>query len=268
MTLYVKIKSMGTSRRRVAFRLALVAGLSLSLVCLVGSLRAREKPPQLAQIEVETGREGCAAEIDSTPVGKTDASGRLLIEGVEPGDHYLHLKCQDEAGKAYFVSPQADEKILVRHGGEVGGSGNTAPPALEPAEIKLQLRRHIREAVELRARGRTEEAVKHLRSAFQLDPDNSDLHRELGITFLDAKEWKRARVEMLEAIRHDPTDAEAHNGLGYALEKIGDLQGALAAYQTASKLEPGDPAYRRRYIATLARISEIQATKKKRKSSE
>ena len=85
----------------------------------------------------------------------------------------------------------------------------------------------------------------------------------MGITFLAAKEWKRARVEMLEAIRHDPTDAEAHNGLGYALEKLGNLQDAMEEYHTASKLEPTDLTYRRRYIGALAKISEQQALKKK-----
>lgn len=225
-------------------------------------LASRDEAPQFAQVEVVTGREGCAAELDSTPVGSTNAEGKLLIETVEPGDHYLHLKCSDGEGKAYFISPRAGQKLDVRH--ELKDAAAADPPAAENvAEIKLQLRQHIREAIELRSRGRIDEAVEHLRSAFRLDPDNSDLHREMGITFLSAKEWKRARVELLEAIRHDPTDAEAHNGLGYALEKTGNLQDALEEYHTASKLEPNDLTYRRRYIGALARISEQQALKKK-----
>lgn len=228
-----------------------------------GSLAAREQTPQFAQVEIETGREGCTAELDATSVGKTGATGTLLLETVEPGDHYLHLKCSDEPGKAYFISPRAQQKLEVRHGMEGVTAAGSPSAVLEPAEIKLQLRQHIREAVELRSRGHIEEAVEHLRSAYRLDPENSDLHREMGITFLSAKEWKRARVELLEAIRHDPTDAEAHNGLGYALEKLGDLQGALEEYHTASKLEPNDLAYRRRYIGALAKLSEQQALKKR-----
>jgi len=255
----LRSKTVGTCRLHSArVFLAVLATLGSS-----GSFAAREKMPQFAQIEVETGREGCTSELDSTPVGKTDAAGKLLLETVEPGDHYLHLKCPGEPGKAYFISPRAEQKLEVRHGMEVVTAADSASAVLEPAEIKLQLRQLIREAVELRARGRTEEAVERLRSAYRLDPDNSDLHRELGITFLDAKEWKRARVEMLEAIRHDPTDAEAHNGLGYALEKMGNLQAALEEYHAASKLEPTDITYRRRYIGALGKLSEQQALKKK-----
>lgn len=254
----LRSKIVGTYRlRSVRVFLAVLATLGSS-----GSVAAREQTPQFAQVEIETGREGCAAELDSTLAGKTGATGRLLLETVEPGDHYLHLKCSDEPGKAYFISPRAEQKLEVRH--ELKKAAAAEPLAAENvAEIKLQLRQHIREAIELRSRGHIEAAVEHLRSAYRLDPENSDLHREMGITFLSAKEWKRARVEMLEAIRHDPTDAEAHNGLGYALEKLGNLQGALEEYHTASKLEPSDLTYRRRYIGALARLSEQQALKKK-----
>lgn len=256
-------KAVGTSLHRLRSAGILFAVPVLAIGLPKGAFAAREQTPQFARVEIETGREDCTAELDSAPAGKTGATGKLLLETVEPGDHYLHLKCPDEPGKAYFISPRAEQKLEVRHGLERTTPAETASGVLEPAEIKLQLRQHIREAVELRARGRTEESVEHLRSAFRLDPENSDLHRELGITFLSAKEWKRARVEMLEAIRHDPTDAEAHNGLGYALEKMGNLQAALEEYRTASKLEPGDLTYRRRYIGALAKLSEQQALKKK-----
>jgi tetratricopeptide (TPR) repeat protein len=239
--------------------LAMLAAIELACVALA----AREETPQFARVEVETGRENCAAELDSTPVGKTGATGKLQLDSVEPGDHYLHLECPGEQGVAYFISPRAGEKLELRHAAAAVPAAETPPSASQVAEVKLQLRQHIREAVELRSRGHIEEAVEHLRSAFRLDPDNSDLHREMGITFLLAKEWKRARVEMLEAIRHDPTDAEALNGLGYALEKMGDLQAAVEAYRTASKLEPNDPSYRRRYFSALGKLSELQAVKKK-----
>jgi len=84
----------------------------------------------------------------------------------------------------------------------------------------------------------------------------------LGITFLLAKEWKRARVEMIEAIRHDQPDADAHNGLGYALEKLGDIDGAVKEYRTATHLEPDDPSYRTHYFDALVKIQARQEAKK------
>jgi Flp pilus assembly protein TadD len=67
---------------------------------------------------------------------------------------------------------------------------------------------------------------------------------------------------MIEAIRHDQTDADAHNGLGYALEKLGNLDGAAAEYRTAARLDPDDPTYRTHYLDTLVKIAERQEKKK------
>jgi len=99
-------------------------------------------------------------------------------------------------------------------------------------------------------------------AALKLDSENADLHRELGITFLLGKDWKRARVEMLEAIRHDPTDADAYNGLGYALEKMGDLNEAVKQYRLATQLDPQDPTYRTHYFDILSKLAQEKAKKK------
>jgi tetratricopeptide (TPR) repeat protein len=223
---------------------------------------SREEAPPASQVIVRAGREGCKVDVDSAPAGTTNAQGELAIDPVEPGDHYVHVKCADEPGKSYFISPRPGAVAEVKH--EPGtAQGSPTPSGPEVAEIKIKLREHLQQASQLRARGRIEEAITHLRDAYRLDPDNSDLHREMGVTFLMAKEWKRARVEMLEAIRHEPDDAEAHNGLGYALEKLGDIKGALAEYRTASHLEPTESAYRRRYIDALGKLAALEAEKKK-----
>jgi tetratricopeptide (TPR) repeat protein len=231
--------------------------------CPSASFAVREREPSSTRVVIHTGRGGCAAELDSAPAGETDSDGNLVLAAVEPGDHYVHIGCPDERGKSYFISPRVRESVEIRHG--IGGApaAESASVQLEPAEVKVQLRRHIQEAVQLRARGRIEEAVAHLRNAFQLDPENSDLHREMGITFLLAKEWKRARVEMLEAVRYDPIDADAHNGLGYALEKLGNLKGALKEYHTAARLQPDDSIYLRHYLDALARLAAKEAEQKK-----
>jgi hypothetical protein len=221
-----------------------------------------EELPPSSKVEVHAGREGCKVDVDSAPAGQTNAQGELTIESAAPGDHYVHVQCGKGLGRSYFISPQpgATAEVSYRPATAQDAPALSGP---EVAGIKIQLREHMQEAAHLRARGRIEDAITNLRDAYRLDPDNSDLHREMGITFLLAKEWKRARVEMLEAIRHEPDDAEAHNGLGYALEKMGDIEGALAEYRTASHLDPTDSSYRRRYIDALAKLSALQATKKK-----
>ncbi|MCL5005193.1 MAG: tetratricopeptide repeat protein [Acidobacteria bacterium] len=82
------------------------------------------------------------------------------------------------------------------------------------------------------------------------------------LTFLLAHDWERARVEMREAIHHDPGNAEAHSGLAYASEKLGNLQEALNEYLICTHLDPHDASYQRHYTEVLG---EIVARQEKRK---
>lgn len=211
----------------------------------------REREPQTAKVAIQAGRTNCQVDLDADTVGSTDATGNLIISNVEPGDHYIHVRCAGMPEAAFFISPKATGRT------QIGPIPDTPVAVSDPiilAENKTQLRRLVQQAVQLRQQARLDEAVSALREAMKLDPENSDLHRELGITFLLAKEWKRARVEMIEAIRHDQTDADAHNGLGYALEKLGDIDGALKEYRVATNLEPDDPSYRTHYLDALVKI--------------
>ena len=233
--------------------------LALTVTCSV--VIARERKAQTAKVAIQAGQAGCRVDLDADAAGSTDAAGNLIIADVDPGDHYLHIRCPGKPEAAYFISPKVNEEARI---GPIQDAP-AAPERSDPivlAEDKIQLRRLVQQAVQLRAQARLDEAVAALREAMKLDPENSDLHRELGITFLMAKEWKRARVEMIEAIRHDQNDADAHNGLGYALEKLGDIDGAVKEYRTATNLEPDDPSYRTHYYDALVKIQLRQEMKK------
>ena len=244
--------------------IVLVYGVSLFSVSFPAVFREKQKDAvESSQITVHAGREGCTVEIDSTKAGVTGSQGILVLSEVEPTDHYIHVHCPDQDELGYFASPRPDEKLELHPG---SAESIVAPPSASPSEAaqeKSRLRKLIQDAIQLRAKGHLEEAVQHLRDAAKLDPTNSDLHRELGITFLLVKEWKRARVEMLEAIRHEPDDADAHNGLGYALEKLGQLDAALTEYRIATRLEPDDRSYRQHYVDAMSRLAGGKSEKKK-----
>jgi hypothetical protein len=231
-----------------------------SLHALLPSEKAREQAS--AQVTVRARGPDCLVDLDDQRLGKTNDDGLLVLQEVEPGDHYLHLRCPGEEEQAFFISPRGGENVALDGKRAEEASNPNANPALSLAEVKIQLRHLVQQAVQLRARGRLDEAVERLRAALKLDAENSDLHRELGITFLLGKDWKRARVEMLEAIRHDPTDADAYNGLGYALEKMGDLEAAVKQYRIATQLDPADPTYRTHYFDILSRLARERANKK------
>ena len=68
---------------------------------------------------------------------------------------------------------------------------------------------------------------------------------------------------MIEALRHKADDADAHNGLGYALEKLGNIEAALKEYRIATRLEPDDTSYRLHYLEAIGKLGVQQAEKKK-----
>ena len=224
---------------------------------------AKDRSAGPSQVMVHAVRESCAVDVDGDAAGKTDANGNLVAD-VEPSDHYVHVNCPTQPESTFFISPRPGASLELHADGENsaadGSPSNSAPMT---AEAKLKLRDLIQESVQRRASGHFDDAVERLREAASMDPHNSDLHRELGITFLLMKEWNRARVEMLEAIRHQPDDADAHNGLGYALEKMGRLDAALQEFRIATRLDPDDLSYRQHYIDALSRSMPTPAGKKK-----
>ena len=220
---------------------------------------ASERETRPAQVTLRAGRPGCDVEVDGTAVGKTESRGDLTLPEVDPSDHYIHVRCPGEEDRSYFVSLLAGRSLEVRAESRVKPTAESATPV----EVKIELRRLVQQSIQLRNQGHFDEAVKGLREAMKMDPVNSDLHRELGITFLLEKEWKRARVEMIEALRRQSDDADAHNGLGYALEKLGDLKAALKEFRTATQLDPDDQSYRQHYIEALVKLSGEQAEPKK-----
>jgi hypothetical protein len=253
--------TVGKEKGRLLVKIIRQCAWCIALVATLGLARDHEKQAQASSVLVQAGQPGCSVELDATVAGKTDSSGNFTISNVDPGDHYIHIGCPGKPEAAYFVSSKAAGETRI---GPIKDDPSAAAQSdpIVVAENKTKLQQLVQQAIQLRNQARLDEAVAALRQAMTLDPENSDLHRELGITFLLAKEWKRARVEMIEAIRHDQTDADAHNGLGYALDKLGDLDGALKEYRRATQLEPDDASYRTHYLETEVRIQSRQESKK------
>jgi tetratricopeptide (TPR) repeat protein len=84
--------------------------------------------------------------------------------------------------------------------------------------------------------GRFDAAQIEFEQAIRYKPDSAESHYNLGKLHSIQDNWEPARKAFEEALRIDPSYVEAIDGLGFALEALGDDAGALAKYQQAIRL--------------------------------
>src|SRR5258708_37824023 len=107
-----------------------------------------------------------------------------------------------------------------------------------------------REATELARHKSWDEAVAKYRKALELEPNDADIHYDLGLT-LKYKGDARQAVEEFEAtLRLKPKWADAHYGLGATWDDLHDQPAALNELRIAVGLDPAKAAAHR----LLARI--------------
>lgn len=211
---------------------------------------------------VVSGIANCKVDVDGQGVGITSGNGTLIVKDLDPGDHYVHVQCPKQREASYFISPVAGQRTEVDARGAATNSQLADSASINPAASEMELRHMVSEADQLRSSGQFKEAIDLLRKAATLDPKNGDLHRELGITFLMFHDWDSARIEMLEAVRREPENVDAHSGLAYALEKLGDYDEALKEYKLCTQLDPHDTSYRDHYVQVLGELYAEKAQKK------
>jgi tetratricopeptide (TPR) repeat protein len=81
--------------------------------------------------------------------------------------------------------------------------------------------------------GRFDAAQVEFEQAIRYKPDSAEARYNLGKLFSIQDNWEPARRELEAAVRLDPSYVEALDGLGFALEALGDDQGAIAHYEKA-----------------------------------
>jgi tetratricopeptide (TPR) repeat protein len=90
--------------------------------------------------------------------------------------------------------------------------------------------------------GRIDEAIEHLSSAVQLDPEIATAHRVLGALLCSQGAMQEGFVHLSEAVRLAPSDAAAQYLLGKALVSRGRLDEGVAHLSQAVQLDPDDAA--------------------------
>ena len=80
-------------------------------------------------------------------------------------------------------------------------------------------------------------------------------HVNLGLALKNKCDLDGAVAEYREALRLDPNIARAHNNLGVVLEQNGDRQGALGEYRAAYMLDPKNADYKQNYERLLQQVN-------------
>jgi len=81
-------------------------------------------------------------------------------------------------------------------------------------------------------------AVLLFRRALAENPDDQDVHYNLGNVLLQMGKVDEGAAELKIAVRTKPAFAEAHDNLGTALARLSDYAGAEREFRTALSLKP------------------------------
>ena len=103
--------------------------------------------------------------------------------------------------------------------------------------------------------GRLADALGPLTAAVGLEPQNAVAHLNLGITLAALRRPEDAMIELNEAKRLNPQSARIHNEVGNVLHNsFAQMDGALAAYQEAARLDSSVPAVHHNIGLMLMRL--------------
>jgi len=86
--------------------------------------------------------------------------------------------------------------------------------------------------------GLHEDAAKYFKEAVKYDPTNVEAHHGLGLAYAMLKQLHAAIPEFQKAVELNPRFAEAYFNLGIAYNRMGQADMALEKWQTALKIDP------------------------------
>ena len=82
------------------------------------------------------------------------------------------------------------------------------------------------------------EAVKEFKAAIKLEPECEKYYMELASTYYSNAYFDEAREIFSSLVGYNPNNADAYDWLGWVNYKMGDLKGAISAWEHALESEP------------------------------
>jgi protein O-GlcNAc transferase len=172
--------------------------------------------------------------------------GRLK-EGIRELERALAIKASDSAAQTNLAlayeqigSPEKALPLFARLEANAHLHGGTLP-----------LYVLVGYAYSLAATQRTGPAITKMKAALVTEPQNAELHDELGSLYAQQKNWTQAQSEFAIAIRMNSNMAVAHLHLGLAMQARGE-KGGLTELARASELAPQNEVIAVEYGKALA----------------
>jgi len=141
------------------------------------------------------------------------------------------------AGRAYdSLSPEMADQVRSRLARFVEEGGRHAGVSYHYATALWKERQRHPETVDIA------KVESLLRSAVALQPDNADVHLQLGIVYAEQRRHAEAAAQYQQALRIAPTVAATHYRLGQAFARMGDKARAQLEFATYERLQSREAA--------------------------
>lgn len=114
------------------------------------------------------------------------------------------------------------------------------------------------EGAKLASEGFHKEAIAYLKKGLDIEPDNSLIWFNLGLSYYALKQKDESRTAMIYSLYYNPADADAWDSLGVILFEMGDFKNSARAYKEALKLEPYVGRIWNNYGSLLFAVSEYK----------
>jgi tetratricopeptide (TPR) repeat protein len=177
--------------------------------------------------------------------------GYVLVAAGKPKDALIRFDQAVQQAPRYAPALAGRAEALLAAGQRVEAlAGFEAALAVDSSLADVRRRidvlkfDRVRERVAFAKRaadaGRVDEARQAYEEAIAASPESAFLYRDLGMVELRQSAFDAAVGHLRQSVLLDPGDVRAHLALAEALEKRGDLEGAIAAMEGAYALDPSD----------------------------
>ena len=180
----------------------------------------------------------------------TDTNGRFTYDNLQAGSYTVEAiddQNRYASSKEQIVlsrGQQATIRIYLREKGSPASTGSdTLVSANETdQQIPSEARREYEKAQQLIKDGLTGDAIEHLKQAVLLYPSYLRAHNDLGVQYLNIKEYHDAEEQFGEAIDIDPKAFNPRLNLGIVLIQQGRHSAALDQLTQAVSIDSSKAA--------------------------